>query len=165
MKLAWAFLVGAIALALFLAGQLASGPRLMSPQAGIDYLEKNARRDGVVVTDSGLQIETVRAGDGPSPGPDDVVFVHYDGTLVNGHRFDSSYARGEPAAFPVSGVIPGWTEALQRMQVGGEYRLAIPSDLAYGPLGSGPDIPPNAVLLFRVELLDMSSMNAMQGMQ
>ena len=159
MKIAWAFLVGGIVLALFVASQLASGPRLMSPQAGLDYLAKNAKRDNVVVTQSGLQFETVRAGEGPNPGPEDVVFVHYEGMLVSGQIFDSSYARNEPAAFPVSGVIPGWTEALQRMQAGGEYRLAIPSELAYGEMGSGPDIPPNSVLLFRVELLDVSRMS------
>jgi len=123
-------------------------------EAGLKYLEENKAKEGVVVTDSGLQYTVIAEGEGEMPGPDDEVTVHYVGTLVDGTEFDSSISRGEPISFPVNGVIPGWTEALQLMKVGSKYQLVIPSDLAYGPGGTGP-IPPNAVLIFEVELLSV----------
>jgi FKBP-type peptidyl-prolyl cis-trans isomerase len=119
------------------------------------YLAQNKAKPGVMVTASGLQYEIVRKGDEsiPPPAATDMVNVNYEGTLPNGKVFDSSYARNEPAQFEVGGVIRGWTEALQIMHPGSEFRLVIPSDLAYGPEGSPPEIPPNQVLIFKVELL------------
>ncbi|MFK7955106.1 MAG: FKBP-type peptidyl-prolyl cis-trans isomerase [Lysobacterales bacterium] len=121
-------------------------------KAGEDYLTENAKRDGVQVTDSGLQYEVVRAGDGPRPMATDTVRVHYQGTLLDGTEFDSSYSRGEPAVFPLNRVISGWTEGLQLMPVGSEYRFHIPSDLAYGGR-SQAKIGPNSTLVFKVELM------------
>jgi FKBP-type peptidyl-prolyl cis-trans isomerase len=97
----------------------------------------------------------ITAGNGPKPTAQDVVRVHYKGTLIDGSEFDSSYVRGEPAEFPLDGVIRGWTEGIQLMNTGGKYRLFIPSDLAYGPQGRGPRIPPDSTLVFEVELLDI----------
>jgi FKBP-type peptidyl-prolyl cis-trans isomerase FklB len=102
-----------------------------------------------------LQYKELVAGNGPKPTADDTVSVHYKGTLVDGTEFDSSYSRNEPATFPVSGVIPGWVEALQLMDVGDKWELVIPSDLAYGPGGTGGAIGPNATLVFEVELLEI----------
>ncbi|MEM9183924.1 MAG: FKBP-type peptidyl-prolyl cis-trans isomerase [Pseudomonadota bacterium] len=116
------------------------------------FLDENAQRDGVQVTPSGLQYEVVRAGDGPRPKATDTVRVHYQGTLIDGTEFDSSYSRGEPAVFPLNRVISGWTEGLQLMPVGSEYRFCIPSDLAYGGRNQGK-IGPNSTLVFKVELL------------
>ncbi|MEM1141123.1 MAG: FKBP-type peptidyl-prolyl cis-trans isomerase [Pseudomonadota bacterium] len=124
------------------------------------FLADNAARDGVVTTDSGLQYEVVTEGDGASPGPADRVSVHYRGTLIDGTVFDSSYDRGEPVEFGVTQVIAGWTEALQLMKVGSKYKLAIPSDLAYGAGGAGDRIGPNAALIFEVELLGIPSQEA-----
>jgi FKBP-type peptidyl-prolyl cis-trans isomerase len=123
--------------------------------AGEAFLAENASKDGVMVTESGLQYEVLRAGDGAMPTAEDRVSIHYKGTLLDGTPFDSSYDRGEPAVFPVSGVIPGFSEGLQLMTVGGQYRFYIPSDLAYGPQGSGAIIGPNATLIFEVELLEV----------
>lgn len=120
--------------------------------AGKAYLEKNKAKPGVKVTASGLQYEVLKSGSGPKPTPTSTVKVHYHGTLIDGTVFDSSVQRGEPIEFPVTGVIPGWVEALQLMSVGDKWRLTIPSEIAYGPRGKG-DIPPNAVLIFEVELL------------
>lgn len=117
------------------------------------FLAENAAEAEVVRTDSGLQYKVLTAGEGPTPTADDTVTVHYRGTLIDGREFDSSYKRGEPATFPVNGVIPGWVEALQLMPVGSKWELVIPSDLAYGPGGAGGKIGPNAVLRFEVELL------------
>ena len=122
---------------------------------GDAYLAANKDKEGVVVTDSGLQYRELTAGDGAKPGANDTVTVHYKGTLIDGTEFDSSYGRGEPATFPVQGVIPGWVEALQLMDVGDKWELVIPSDLAYGPGGTGGAIGPNATLIFEVELLDV----------
>jgi len=119
---------------------------------GAAYLAENAKKKGVVTTKSGLQYEVLKEGAGAAPKASDTVKVQYRGTLVDGTEFDSSYKRNEPATFPVTGVIPGWTEALQLMKVGGKYRLAIPAELAYKENGPGP-IGPNAVLLFEVELV------------
>lgn len=119
------------------------------------FLEANRSRPGVVVTDSGLQYEVLRAGSGAKPTADQTVEVHYHGTLTDGTVFDSSVERGETISFPVNGVIPGWVEALQLMAVGSKWRLVIPSDLAYGDQGSGP-IPGGATLVFEVELIGIS---------
>ena len=120
---------------------------------GQAYLEKNGKLDGVVTLDSGLQYKVIKAGTGASPKVDSKVQVHYRGTLLNGTEFDSSYKRGEPASFPVNGVIPGWTEALQLMKEGAKWQLVIPAKLAYAERGAPPMIPPNATLIFDVELL------------
>ncbi|MBN2712634.1 MAG: FKBP-type peptidyl-prolyl cis-trans isomerase [Planctomycetes bacterium] len=119
------------------------------------YLEENKKREGVIVTDSGLQYEVLEAGDGNTPSATGRVTVHYKGTLIDGTEFDSSYGRGQPATFPVNGVIPGWVEALQLMKEGAKYRLHIHPDLAYGPYGAGGVIGPNAALIFDVELLQI----------
>ena len=122
-------------------------------EAGAAFLAENAQRDGVTVTESGLQYEVVVAGSGASPGVDDQVEVHYRGTLIDGTVFDSSYDRGQTVTFGVTQVIAGWTEALQLMQEGATYKLYIPSDLAYGAGGAGQTIGPNATLIFDVELV------------
>jgi FKBP-type peptidyl-prolyl cis-trans isomerase FklB len=122
---------------------------------GLAYLEANAKKDGVVVTQSGLQYKEVVSGEGEIPTSDKTVVVHYKGTLIDGTEFDSSYKRGEPSEFPVTGVIQGWVEALQLMNVGDKFELTIPSDLAYGPRGSGQSIGPDATLLFDVELIEI----------
>jgi FKBP-type peptidyl-prolyl cis-trans isomerase FklB len=117
------------------------------------FLERNAKEEGVTTTRSGLQYRVVRSVDsGPRPGPQDEVLVNYEGRLIDGSVFDSSYERGQPAPFQISGVIPGWTEGLQMMRPGEEYTLYIPSDLAYGQ-DAPPDIGPNQALVFRVELI------------
>lgn len=122
--------------------------------AGRAFLEENAEREEVTTTETGLQYEVLREGDGPVPTAADQAQLHYRGTLVDGTEFDTSYG-GEPAVFGVGAVIPGFAEALQLMPVGSHYRVWIPSDLAYGPQGSGPIIGPNAVLVFEIELLDI----------
>jgi len=121
--------------------------------AGQKYLTDNAARDGVKVTDSGLQYEVLEPADGAKPAIEDTVTVHYSGSLTNGTVFDSSYQRGEPTQFPLRGVIPGWTEGLQLMNVGSKFRFVIPSDLAYGERGAGQNIGPGETLVFDVELL------------
>lgn len=124
-------------------------------QAGVDYLAENAKRDGVVTTESGLQYEVVESGDaeGAQPDASDVVSVHYEGKLIDGTVFDSSLQRGEPIDLPVAQVIPGWVEALQLMRVGDKWTVTIPSELAYGPASPSPLIPPNSVLVFDMQLL------------
>lgn len=117
------------------------------------YLAENAKKDGVQVTPSGLQFKVIKAGNGATPEPSSEVTVHYEGRLTSGQVFDSSIARGEPASFPVTGVIKGWTEALLRMKVGDKYQLTIPPALGYGQRGSPPVIGPNEILVFDVELL------------
>jgi FKBP-type peptidyl-prolyl cis-trans isomerase len=124
-------------------------------EVGKTYLADNAAREGVTVTDSGLQYETLQEGDGAKPTLEDTVTVHYVGTLLDGSEFDSSIARGEPASFPLKGVIPGWTEGLQLMSVGSKYRFVIPADLAYGERGAGQSIGPGETLVFEVELLEI----------
>ncbi|TGD73874.1 FKBP-type peptidyl-prolyl cis-trans isomerase [Mangrovimicrobium sediminis] len=125
--------------------------------ASAAFLEENKAREGVVVTDSGLQYEVLEAGEGDKPGPDDTVEVHYRGTLVDGTEFDSSYQRGQTVTFGVGQVIPGWTEALQLMPVGSKWKLFIPPELAYGAGGAGQLIGPNAALVFEVELISIPS--------
>ncbi|HBL19172.1 MAG: hypothetical protein A2X36_14830 [Elusimicrobia bacterium GWA2_69_24] len=118
-------------------------------------LEKAGKEKGAKVTASGLIFKDVKAGKGASPKPEDTVKVHYHGTLISGKVFDSSVLRGEPAEFPVNRVVPCWTEALQLMKVGGKAKLVCPSKIAYGDMGSPPDIPGGATLIFEVELLEI----------
>ena len=127
----------------------------LNEKAGKVYLEANAKKEGVIVTKSGLQYKEVTEGKGEIPKAEDKVKVHYKGTLIDGTEFDSSYKRGTPATFPVTGVIKGWIEALQLMNVGDKFELAIPSELAYGKRGSGSKIGPDTALLFDVELLEI----------
>jgi FKBP-type peptidyl-prolyl cis-trans isomerase len=120
---------------------------------GEDFLAANKSKPGVVTLPSGLQYKILNAGSGPKPTASDTVSCNYRGTLINGKEFDSSYKRGQPVSFPVGGVIKGWTEALQLMPVGSKWQLFIPSDMAYGDRGAGPDIGPGQTLIFEVELL------------
>ncbi|MCC6395988.1 MAG: FKBP-type peptidyl-prolyl cis-trans isomerase [Bacteroidetes bacterium] len=122
---------------------------------GEAFLASNAKAPGVQVLPSGLQCKVITEGTGQKPQASSTVKVHYRGRLVDGTEFDSSFKRGEPAVFPVNGVIPGWTEALQLMKVGSKWEVYIPSHLAYGEQGAGGVIPPNATLIFEVELLEI----------
>ena len=124
---------------------------------GEAFLAKNAGKAGVTTLPSGLQYEVITQGTGAQPNLKSSVTTHYHGTLINGTVFDSSYQRGQPATFPVNGVIAGWTEALQLMAEGSKYRLYIPSDLAYGKRGAGRDIPGDTALIFDVELLKVNN--------
>jgi len=124
-------------------------------EEGKSFLADNAKKPGVKTTESGLQYIVVTEGDGATPKATDQVKTHYRGTLLDGTEFDSSYAREEPAVFPVNGVIKGWTEALQLMKVGDKWKLFIPSELAYGERGAGGDIGPNSTLIFDIELLEV----------
>ncbi len=124
-------------------------------KAGDAFLAENKKKEGVVTLPSGLQYKILKAGEGKKPTANDTVVCNYRGTLVNGVEFDSSYARGTPATFPVNGVIKGWTEALQLMPVGSKWQLFIPPDLAYGERGAGAQIGPNATLIFEVELISI----------
>lgn len=120
--------------------------------AGDKFLLENRVKEGVQITDSGLQYKVIEMGEGAKPAATDKVTVHYRGTLLNGEEFDSSYSRGEPVSFALNQVIPGWTEGVQLMPVGSKFMFFIPPDLGYGPAGGGP-IGPNATLIFEVELL------------
>lgn len=122
---------------------------------GEKFLAENGKKEGVVTLKSGLQYEVQREGNGKKPKATDQVKCHYEGTLINGQVFDSSYKRNEPAVFPLNQVIPGWTEGLQLMQEGAKYRFYIPYILAYGESGAGGSIPPFATLIFDVELLEV----------
>ena len=122
---------------------------------GEEFLAANKKKPGVTTTASGLQYKVITMGTGKKPSATDSVTTHYRGTLINGTKFDSSYDRGEPAAFAVGGVIKGWTEALQLMPVGSKWQLFIPSELAYGERGTGREIGPHATLLFDIELLSI----------
>ena len=122
---------------------------------GESFLAENALRPEVTVTASGLQYEVITTGEGEKPTAESTVRTHYHGTLINGTVFDSSYDRGQPAEFPVGGVIKGWTEALQMMAVGSKWRLYVPHDLAYGERGAGASIAPYSTLVFDVELLEI----------
>jgi FKBP-type peptidyl-prolyl cis-trans isomerase FklB len=130
----------------------AAGP---NKEAGRKFLEENKKRAGVVELPSGLQYEILKDGNGQSPTASSTVTTHYTGTLMDGTVFDSSVERGQPAQFPVNGVIKGWTEALQLMKPGSKWKLYIPSDLAYGDGGSPPKIQPGATLIFEVELISV----------
>ena len=123
--------------------------------AGDEYLAANKSNEGVVELPSGLQYKEITAGAGKTPQAGDTVLVHYRGTLLNGEEFDSSYGRGEPAAIPLEGVIPGWQEALQLMSEGAKWEVFIPSNLAYGEQGAGTSIGPNETLVFEIELLEV----------
>lgn len=134
--------------------------KLVNPAAA--YLAEQAKRPGAQTTASGLIIEVVRPGTGPKPTNTDLVLVNYEGKLADGTVFDSSYQRRQPAAFPVAGVIPGFSEGLQQMQKGGKYRLVIPPAIGYGDRTDTP-FPPNSVLVFDVELLDIAPAQAAAG--
>jgi len=123
---------------------------------GAAFRAKNGERTEVTTTASGLQYEVLAEGAGASPNRSDRVTVHYRGTLIDGTEFDSSYRRGQPATFPLSGVIAGWTEALQLMRVGSKHRIVLPPELGYGRRGAPPQIGPNATLVFDVELLGIA---------
>jgi len=135
--------------------KLIQGVMQKKAQEGVDFLAENAKREGVFTTESGLQYEPIKEGDGPMPVDTSTVTVHYHGTLIDGTVFDSSVERGEPATFKLNQVIPGWTEGLQLMSVGSKYKFYIPSELGYGPRPRSNAIPPNAVLIFEVELLSI----------
>jgi len=122
-----------------------------------DFLKENDKKDGVHVTDSGLQYKVITEGTGKSPSPTSNVTVNYEGKLTNGTVFDSSYKRGQPASFPLDRVIKGWTEGLQLMKEGGKYEFFLPYNLAYGEHGAGAGIPPYATLIFTVELISVDS--------
>lgn len=122
---------------------------------GEKFLAENAKKEGVQITESGIQYVVVNAGEGEKPSAEDTVTVHYKGTFLNGETFDSSYERNKPAVFPLNRVISGWTEGVQLMSVGAKYTFTIPSDLAYGPNGNPPRIPGNSVLQFEIELLEI----------
>lgn len=124
---------------------------------GLEFLEANKTKDGVVTLPSGLQYKVLQEGTGPKPAPTDTVVCNYRGTLLDSTEFDNSYKRGQPVTFPLTGVIKGWTEALQLMPVGSKWQLFIPSELAYGERGRGGQIGPNATLIFEVELLSIQS--------
>lgn len=125
------------------------------------FFAENGKKDGVVTTESGLQYKVLNAsGNDNKPSAEDTVVVHYRGTLLNGEEFDSSYSRNEPASFVLSHVIPGWTEAVQLMNVGDKFEIYVPSELAYGVGGAGPKIGPNAALIFEVELLEIEANEA-----
>ncbi|QCZ92455.1 FKBP-type peptidyl-prolyl cis-trans isomerase [Salinimonas iocasae] len=126
-------------------------------EEGEKFLADNAQREEITVTDTGLQYEVIETGEGSTPNADSTVRVHYHGTLLDGKMFDSSYERGQPAEFPVNGVIKGWTEALQMMKEGSKWRLYVPHELAYGEQGAGGAIAPYSTLVFDVELLDVLS--------
>ncbi len=132
-----------------------SGEGKSNLEEGLTFLAENREKEGVNETATGLQYTVIIEGEGEKPAPTDEVKCHYHGTLINGNVFDSSVQRGEPAVFPVNGVIPGWVEALQMMAVGSKWRLFVPSDLAYGDRGAGGAIGPNTCLIFEVELLEI----------
>ncbi len=136
-----------------LAEKNATGPDRVNLDAGKAFLAENGKKEGITTTASGLQYEVIKAAEGPKPKATDEVTVHYHGTLIDGKVFDSSVERGEPATFPLNGVIPGWTEGVQLMPTGSKYRFFIPYDLAYGERGAGADIKPYSTLVFEVELL------------
>jgi len=150
-------LSGLLLLALLCAGlpgsAAAGGDPEANGEAGAAFLSENAGKPGVVKTDSGLQYLIVVAGAGARPTPTSTVTVRYRGTLIDGTEFDSSYKRNAPAEFPLNGVIPCWTEGLQKMKVGGKAKLACPAAIAYGDRGAPPKIKPGSALLFEVELL------------
>jgi len=143
--------------------ELAEKQEAKAKEAGINnlndgetFLAENGKKEGVVTLPSGLQYKVEKTGSGKKAGPNDTVTVHYKGTLIDGTEFDSSYKRGEPVSFPVGGVIPGWTEALQLMEEGSKWQLFIPAKLAYGERGAGAQIGPNSTLIFDVELLKVA---------
>lgn len=135
--------------------ELAEADAKASLEEGTNFLAENAKKEGVQVTESGIQYLVLTEGEGDKPKATDTVTVNYKGTFLNGETFDSSYDRGQPAVFPLNRVIKGWTEGVQLMSVGAKYQFTIPSDLAYGPTGNPPRIPGNSVLQFEIELLEI----------
>lgn len=129
----------------------------IDPTTQTQFLADNAAREGVSVTESGLQYEVLRAAEGPMPSAISTITTHYVGELIDGTEFDSSYARGRPATFDLSGTILGWVEGVQLMSVGSQYRFVMPAALAYGDRGAGTQILPGAVLVFEIELLEINS--------
>jgi len=129
-------------------------PEVKNKVTGAAFLKENKNKPGVVTLKDGLQYKVITEGKGVNPTENDIVTVHYSGKLIDGTEFDSSYKRGEPTSFPVSGVIPGWTEALKLMKVGSTWELYIPASLAYGERGAPPAIGPNETLIFTVNLID-----------
>jgi FKBP-type peptidyl-prolyl cis-trans isomerase len=127
----------------------------LNKKEGVEFLAANKAKDGIVTLPSGLQYKILTEGTGPKPAATDTVSCNYRGTLISGAEFDSSYKRGQPASFPVNGVIKGWTEALQLMPVGSKWQLFVPSELGYGDRGAGAEIGPGATLIFEVELLSI----------
>lgn len=136
--------------------QTQQGQLTRNKQLGDAFLTENKNKEGVVTLKSGLQYKVLKSGTGQSPGLTDKVTTHYRGTLIDGTEFDSSYSRNQPSTFPVNGVIPGWTEALQLMHVGDKWQLFIPADLAYGKRSVGAHIKPNSTLIFDIELLKIN---------
>lgn len=150
------FIVGAIAIVAVLVVILVINPGNQQPsrtETEAQFMADNRNAEGVVTTASGLQYQIVQEGTGPRPGPNDTVTIDYTGTLLDGTVFDSSVQRGEPITYPLTGFIQGWQEGVQLMPVGSKFRFWIPPELAYGTRGSGSVIPPNATLVFDVELL------------
>lgn len=147
------FLTTAVAAALLFISNSTTAMAQSDKEKGEAFLKENATKEGVKTLPSGLQYKHIKEGDGKSPKATDTVKVHYRGTLIDGTEFDSSYKRNEPIEFPLNGVIKGWTEGVQLMKEGGKIMLFIPSDLAYGERGAGGVIPPNATLVFEIELL------------
>jgi FKBP-type peptidyl-prolyl cis-trans isomerase FklB len=135
----------------------------MNKKEGVEFLAANKSKEGVVILPSGLQYKILTVGMGPKPTPSDSVVCNYRGTLISGAEFDSSYKRGQPATFPVNGVIKGWTEALQLMPVGSKWQLFVPSELGYGDRGAGANIGPGATLIFEVELLSIQGKDKPEG--
>jgi len=135
----------------------------MNKKEGVEFLAANKTKEGVVILPSGLQYKILTAGTGPKPTASDTVVCNYRGTLISGAEFDSSYKRGQPASFPVNGVIKGWTEALQLMPVGSKWQLFVPAELGYGDRGAGADIGPGATLIFEVELLSIQGKDKLEG--
>lgn len=135
----------------------AQGQDAANRKTGQEFLEANKAKPGVITLPDGLQYKILKEGDGPKPTASDTVNCNYRGTLIDGKEFDSSYKRGQPASFPVGGVIKGWTEALQLMPVGSKWELYIPSDLAYGDRGAGQDIGPGETLIFEIDLLGIQN--------
>jgi len=136
-------------------GKMFGGEKAKVKAEGETFLAENATKEGVQTTDSGLQYKILEEGGGRKPFADSMVKVHYEGRLIDGTVFDSSYKRDEPLGFPLNGVIRGWTEGLQLMRIGSKFEFYIPYDLAYGERGSPPRIPPCAALIFKVELLEV----------
>lgn len=147
-------LSGAFAISANAADQKTSSD-LQNKQQGVQFMEQNKNKKGIVALPSGLQYEVLTAGTGKKPGKNDIVTVDYEGRLIDGQVFDSSYKRGQPATFPVNGVIEGWQEALQLMNTGSTWMLYIPATLAYGEAGAGEVIGPNETLIFKVHLISI----------
>ena len=135
----------------------------LNKKEGVEFLAANKSKQGVVILPSGLQYKILTEGTGPKPTASDTVVCNYRGTLISGAEFDSSYKRGQPASFPVNGVIKGWTEALQLMPVGSKWQLFVPAELGYGDRGAGADIGPGATLIFEVELLSIQGKDKPEG--